>query len=361
MTPRRNWPQSVTDGSTTHSSGRSYRVTYALSGATTTRSCGFEPLPVEHWKRVRSPCAGSRRWTLSAEEPVHDEHHAARDADHGVGMDLGIRVRHAPRRPHGDGRQHAGLEVGARDDAPVRRPVRAGRSPAADRRRCVRWRRRGPGPGRPRGAAAARPSVTDRSAGVVQTSALATGYDSAAACAAIGALAAPRNATGPSAPGGHPGAFRQNAARMRQTPSAVPSPSQDGSPSRHETLTLPRLPGTPSMRHAPRHSSAALPPAAGRATAPSSSMVTMYRVGFAIVSLPTEETDTRTRRARRARLLPEFQLPPLGRCFLLAPGPEVFWLGDHPPPVPSRRVAVVATGFVPPHSCGAARASHPLP
>src|SRR5262249_13850974 len=43
------------------------------------------------------------------------------------------------------------------------------------------------------------------------------------------------------------------------------------------------------------------------------------------------------------------------------PSGRVFWLGDHPPPVPSRPVAVAATGLVPPHSCGAAGDSHPLP
>src|SRR5262249_13663399 len=46
---------------------------------------------------------------------------------------------------------------------------------------------------------------------------------------------------------------------------------------------------------------------------------------------------------------------------LLAPSGQVFWLGDPPPPVPSRLAAVVVTGLAPPHSCGAARASHPLP
>src|SRR5262249_5667482 len=49
------------------------------------------------------------------------------------------------------------------------------------------------------------------------------------------------------------------------------------------------------------------------------------------------------------------------KAMSLAPSGRVFWLGDHPPPVPSRPVAVAATGLVPPHSCGAAGDSHPLP
>src|SRR5262249_33803004 len=74
------------------------------------------------------------------------------------------------------------------------------------------------------------------------------------------------------------------------------------------------------------------------------STATMCLVGVAIASLPPEETDTCTRRVCFSRLLPEFQLPPLGRCLLLAPGGEVFWLGDHPPPVPSRARAPGSSG-----------------
>src|SRR4030095_9007860 len=39
-------------------------------------------------------------------------------------------------------------------------------------------------------------------------------------------------------------------------------------------------------------------------------------VGVVIVSAPSEETKTRTRRPPRGRLLPEIQLLPLGRHFL---------------------------------------------
>src|SRR5262245_20400890 len=60
------------------------------------------------------------------------------------------------------------------------------------------------------------------------------------------------------------------------------------------------------------------------------------RVGVVNVSPPSEETDTRTRRPHRVRHPLVTQLLPRGRCSLLAPGGQVFWLGDQPPPVPSR-------------------------
>src|SRR5262249_38931986 len=84
------------------------------------------------------------------------------------------------------------------------------------------------------------------------------------------------------------------------------------------------------------------------------------RVRVVFVSPPGgEPTDAHTVRTRVRPARPPARFPAEG--ILLAPGRQVFWLGDRPPPAPSRRTAVVATGFVPPHSCGAARESHPLP
>ena len=40
---------------------------------------------------------------------------------------------------------------------------------------------------------------------------------------------------------------------------------------------------------------------------------------------------------------------------------QVFWLTDHPPPIPSHHSAVVSTGFVPDYSGGPATESHRLP
>src|SRR6185503_12048576 len=162
----------------------------------------------------------------------------------------------------------------------------------------------------------------------------------------------------PSVPGAHPATFRHTDAASRHVPSAVPSRSHAASPSRHVTATFPSAPATPPTRHVARHSSAAGAPAAARTRSAVRRSACLSRAGVVIVSI-SEETDA-CRRRPRGRRCPN-PAPPPRKEFVLAPGGQVFWLGDRPHPAPSRPAAVAVTGIVPPYSCGAARALHPLP
>src|SRR5262249_54722964 len=88
--------------------------------------------------------------------------------------------------------------------------------------------------------------------------------------------------------------------------------------------------------------------------------VTTTSGSFSSPRATTAVSATGAHAVRRRGLIPS-SFPAEGRS-LASSGP-VFWLGDHPRPVPSRPAsgAVATTGVVPPHSCGAAGASHPLP
>src|SRR5437762_5675624 len=193
---------------------------------------------------------------------------------------------------------------------------------------------------------ARRPSVTRTGASAVQTSVAESGKWSAATAADTAAAPRPLARRWSIVPGAQ---CTQSDAAKVHAPSLAASVSQLESPSRQMVVVT-------------RHSTRQSPSAAAKraATSMTKAVYTRAEPSRVVADLPPAcrkdgEERGRATRARDPSPFPaEGQSAGVRRAGFLARG------SSSPGPFPPRR-AVVVTGVVPPYSCGAAGALHPLP